>query len=213
MVVSSDGLTKTWDLPRDLLANSSPYFAAALNGGKTDYLLESDIDAFALFIRWLYIGEISGKVFRSENQASGDEMLGLWGGTGYDAPFAATQVYLQACILGEKLGSPIFLDLAMLQLIKCHTSEAIMPQTILVAFEHSAPGSKLRQFAIDQLRYDLRFHQPGKYADAYIAAAIITEDFGLDFLRSCLDAGRAVAVNPAAHRQRYVQVLTVTEEE
>ena len=112
MVVGTEDVSKTWHLPKELLVKASPFFAAALNGSFAEAtsrvvnLPEDDTDAFALFVRWLYVGEIRGKLFRSEDESSGDELLGPRSATSdYDAISASTQVYVQAVILRDKLGS------------------------------------------------------------------------------------------------------------
>lgn len=211
-----EGATKTWHLPRELLIKASPFFAAALNGSFTEAisksvnLPEDDTSAFALFVRWLYVGEISGKLFGSKDQSP---ILGVSSSrNGAKASLdASTKIYLQACILGDKLGCPIFHDLAMIEVLRCHHAEAITPETIRVVFENSAAGSKLRQFAIDELRLDISqslCHNAG----SYVSVAEIVEGFGLDFLKASLEMGGGKPINPRMHRRRYMQVLTVTEE-
>lgn len=219
MVVGTEGVTKTWHLPKQLLVNASPFFAAALNGpfaeatSKLVNLPEDNTDAFALFIRWLYVGDINGKMFRSEYKPSGDEVLGTWGDTSNSSAFLpSTQVCLQACILGDKLGCPMFHNLAMLELIERHKSVEISSKTMQFAFENSAPGSKLRRFSIDQLRYDIECEMVSDDAAAYVSAAKIAEDFALDFLKACIEGNCGNAINPIAHEEQYMEVLTFTEE-
>lgn len=223
MVVGTEGHTKTWHLPKELLVNSSPFFAAALNGSfaeatsKVVNLPEDNTDAFALFIRWLYIGEISGNLFRLGTQTSADEILGTYNST-YNSTSngnplrASTQVYLQAYNLGDKLGCLVFRDIAMLELIECHQIEVIQAQTMRIVFQKSTPGSKLREFAIDQFRSDLQHRLLREDAAAFVSVAKIAEDFGLDFLKACMEAD-GDAINPNEHRRRYIEVLTVTEED
>ena len=152
-------------------------------------LPEDDTDAFALFIRWLYVGEINGKLFNSKDQIPGSEILGTWSGTeDGSASEASAQIYLQACILGDRLGCPVFQDLAMIELIRCHQSETIKPMTMCVIFEHSSPGSRLRQFSIDEFRRDVSLALCGNAA-SYVSAAKSVEDFGLDFLKACVETG------------------------
>lgn len=201
MVVGTN-FVKTWHLPKELLVKASPFFAAALNGSFAEAtsrvvnLPEDNTDAFALFVRWLYVGEIRGDLFRFEDDS---------------AISASMQVYLQASILGDKLGSPGFHDLAMLELIECHGSRSISVETVRVAYEHSAPGSKLRQYSIDKLRLDIRYNRLSDMAASYVSVAKIAEDLGQDFLKACMEAGSSKAIDPREHRKRYMEVLTVTD--
>lgn len=224
MVVGTEGVTKTWHLPKQLLVKASPFFAAALNGpfaeatSKLVNLPEDNTEAFALFIRWLFVGDISGKSFHSGYKASGykasgDEVLGTWGDTSNSSAFfPSMQVCLQACILGDKLGCPMFHDLAMLELIESHESRGIRSKTMQFAFEMSAPGSKLRRFSIDQLRWNIECETVSEDAAAYVSAAKIAEDFALDFLKACIEGNCRNPLNPIGHRGRYMEVLTFTEE-
>ena len=67
--VGVDANLKIWHLPKKLLTNRSTFFAAALDGGfaeqdsKTVTLPEVATDDFEVWIRWLYLGEISPKDF------------------------------------------------------------------------------------------------------------------------------------------------------
>lgn len=220
MVVGTEGDTKTWHLPKELLVNASPFFSAALNGSfaeatsRTVSLPEENTDAFALFIRWLYVGEICGNMVGSEDQATGDETLETGSDPSIDSTsYARTKIYLKAYILGDKLGCLIFLDLAMLELIKDHKSDVLRAETMRVVFEQSAPGSKLRQFAIDQFRFELVRGRLWEGAAAFVAAAKIAEDFALDFLKVCVEAAGGDAIDPQTHKGRYMEVLQVTEED
>lgn len=203
-------------MPKELITKSSPFFAAALNGNfreansKVVNLPEDDIDAFALFVRWLYVGEINGQLFGSKDQ---HPILGVCSGK-KDAKAsldASTKLYLQACILGDKLGCPVFHDLAMIEVLRCHHAEGITPETMRVVFENSAAGSKLRQFAIDELRLDIS-QSLCHNAASYVSVAENVEGLGLEFLKACLETGGQEPINPRMHRRRYMQVLTITEE-
>ena len=100
----------------------------------------------------------------------------------------------------------------MIEVIRCHHAEAITPETIRVVFENSAAGSKLRQFAIDELRLDIS-QSLCHNAASYVSVAEIVEGFGLDFLKVCLETGGRKPINPRMHRRRYMQVMTITEEQ
>lgn len=150
MIVGTVDNAKTWHLPKELLTRSSPFFAAALNGSFTEAnskvvtLPEDDIDAFALFTQWLYVGEIGGSPKDCDLDHDHDSPLHCCAST--------VQTLIQAWVLGDKLGCAIFKDLAMLGLIDELNVNRIEPYNVGTACERSAPGSKLRRVFLDQLR-------------------------------------------------------------
>ena len=206
MVVGPTGNTKTWHLPKKLLVNASPFFAVALNRSFTEAttkvieLPEDNTDAFALFIQWLFVGEISG-----------DKILQT-----YDINYGllkakATLIYLQAWTLGDKLGCPIFLDLVMLELIQQY--HGLASESILFIYEHSGPGSKLRRFAIDSFRYDLQRGYLSKDTATFVSTSKIAEAFGLEFLKACIEEDDWEALKPQNHKERYLEVLATMDED
>ena len=68
---------------------------------------------------------------------------------------------------------------------------------------------KVPRFAIDQLRWDL---QSGRTAD-YVSAANFRGDMGLGFVKAYVEACGDYAVYSQRHSGRYMEVLTVMEEE
>lgn len=222
MVVGTGLASQTWQLPKELLVNASPFFAAALNGAfaeatsKTINLPEDDTDAFALFVRWLYFGEISGRL--SDFEMEGDGIFGTWTSTSDDSILkVSSKIYLQACILGDKLGCPLFQDLATLELMMCYDVDryqwngAMRADTIVIIFSHFPPGSKLRQFAIDQLRFDVKNKNENAIEDAadFVSIAKAAEDFGLDFVKTCVAAHGRDEIDPNLQRGLYMEVLTI----
>jgi hypothetical protein len=78
-------------------------------------------------------------------------------------------------------------------------------------------GSKLRQWAVDQLTYELRHGTRCKMTgiedfddEIWVSYARDIKDFGQDFVRVFLHAGAGLegANNPYENRQRYMKVLT-----
>ena len=90
--------------------------------------------------------------------------------------------------------------------------EAMTAETMLFIFEHFGPGSELRQFAIDQLRYDLQNECIGDSA-AFVSAAKVTENISLEFFKACVKVDGTKILSPFFHMGRYMEVLTVTEYE
>ena len=215
MVVGPTGNSQTWHLHKKLLVNASPFFAAALNGSfaeatsKVINLPEDNADAFALFIRWLFVGEISGELFNYKHNVTGNEILGTYD-AGMDGALYTTIicVYLQAYILGDKLGCLEFQDLAMLELIENHSNTMLVAETIRVIYEQSGLNSKLRRFAIDMFRYDLRAGDLPKDTATFVSTSKIAEEFGRDFLKACIEDDYEEAIKPQDHKERYVEVLT-----
>ena len=219
MVVGPPGNTKTWHLPKKLLVNASPFFAAALDGSfaeatsKVINLPEDNTDAFTLFIRWLFVGNISGELFSHKDKLTGDEILGTYDAGIDDSVLTIVLVYLQACILGDKLGCSEFQDLAMLEIIDTHSHANLYAETIRVIYEQSGLGSKIRRFAIDMFRYDLQEGLIPKDTATFVSTSKIAEEFGLDFLKACLEEDFGKVIEPRYHKRLYMEVLTNVDED
>ena len=219
MVVGPTGNTKTWHLPKKLLVNASPFFAAALNGSfaeatsKVINLPEDNTDAFALFTRWLFVGKISGDLFNYKDRLTGDEILGTYDAGTDDLLYATISVYLQACILGDRLYCSEFQDLAMLELIDNHHFEYLAAETIRVIYEQSGLGSKLRRFAIDTFRLELQDGDVLNDTITFVSASKIADDFALDFLKSCVEGACGQAIRPDKQKGRYMEVLRTVDED
>ena len=164
-----------------------------------------------MFVRWLYVGRISGDIFSCEDEALKNDVLGTSGSTSDDdADLAVAQMYLQACSLGDKLDCLIYRDCAVLELIKLYNTVAIEAETIRYVFGHFARGSKIRLLAVDQFRFDL---QNGEFLGrevSFVSAARSAMDFGLDFLEANLE-DNGNAINPHDQKERYMEVLTDTD--
>lgn len=208
MVVGADGVTKTWHLPKELLINASPFFAAALIGSfveaasKEVKLPEDDTDAFALFIRWLYIGET----------AAIDCICGYDYNEPHRCPAASVQTYVQAWILGDKLGCPIFKDIAMLGLVRTYYPELINTKTVRIAYEKSAPGSKLRKCLLDLVRYEAWAGAFETDAVEWMSFARHCVDFGKDLMRAMFETGEKEVKHPFKQKAKYLEVLKTNDD-
>ena len=193
-------------MPKDLLVNASPFFAAALNGNfaeatsRSTHLPEDNTDAFAIFIRWLYVAEISCDNFHYRAETSGDQVLVVLSDLSNDSRVYATQVYLQACILGDKLGCIVFMDHVTLELIKYNEYEDMKPETMLLIYGYFGLGSQLRRFVIDQFRRDFLCGRLRGRIASFIFATRSHEDIGLELLEATLETNRADAVDPRENR-------------
>lgn len=208
MIVGAAAVTKTWHLPKELLTNSSPFFAAALNGSfaeaksKIVSLPEDSIDAFEIFIQWLYVGEITAKDCIADHDHGDD----------YPPDFcteATVQTFVEAWILGDKLQCPVFKDLAMLGLLRNLDQGLIYTHTVRTAYERSAPGSKLRKIVLDQVRYDAWAGGLGDDTDEWMVFARECVDFGEDFVRATFQQGNITVRDPSGQKALYVDVLMV----
>ena len=89
---------------------------------------EDDPKAFRVFVQWLYFRDIT---------------------------LDDVEEWLEAWVLGDKIGNTAFRDCAMTKLINHHEIHEISPTTVEYAFNKSVSGSKPRKWAIQQLAYDL----------------------------------------------------------
>lgn len=123
----------TWILPKELLTHDSDFFKAAFNGtfaeakSRSISMPEDNPKAFRLFVQWLYFRDI----------------------TLYDV-----SEWLEAWILGDKLGNIAFRDCAMTILVKKHEEMFIRSTTVATAYRKSVLRSKLRKWALEQLLFD-----------------------------------------------------------
>ena len=214
VIVGPEGDTKTWHLPKKLLVNASPFFAAALNGSFSEAtsrrvpLPEDDPHGFALFVRWLYVGHISGDILSCESEDDKSDILGDSASTSdYDT---VAQMFLQACSLGEKHNCLQFRDCAVGELIHLWATVSIGAEAIPYVFGHFAPGSKIRLLAIDQFRFDLHNGEFKGRKESFLSAAESAVDFALDYLASNMEHDGAP--NPQSQKERYMEVLTDTDE-
>lgn len=205
MVVGTLGAAKTWHLPKELLINASPFFAAALNGSfaeatsKSVRLPEDDIDAFGLFVQWLYVGEIAtdGCIHTGDDHSYADCIA------------ATFQTLVQAWILGDKLECPNFKDHAMLGLISKGLRVMLGINTVRTAFEKSASGSKLREFILDLVRYDACDGTLEDDTDEWMSLARDCVDFGDGLMRAMFEESHMKVKNPAGKKALYLEVLMV----
>ena len=98
----------------------------------------------------------------------------------------------------------------MLELIGHQSEEVLGEEDIRYVFDHSAQGSKLRQFTIDQLRYVLQEGILSDYACEIYSGDSFAKDFGPIFLETSLKANGA-ANDPQTQQERYLEVLTGTD--
>ena len=108
-------------------------------------------------------------------------------------------------ILGDKLGSPIFQDNVMVELLTCHSpslgDDLINPSTLRAAYEGSAPGSLLRKWAIDFVLFETRGKEGWNASDLernrrWYSEAKDIEDFSRDYMEASMCSSKGGRGNP-----------------
>ena len=187
MHVGSGDDKKVWHLPEKLLKSKSIFFTKALEGGfaegvsKHITLPEEDPGIFEWFVVWLYVG-----CDRIEDMEP-DVLVPLW-------------------LLGDRLVCPLMQDDAMCNLIEYHSEDAIDKDTMKQIYEGSTPGSKLRQFAVEQCLFDVRNFCGTRYGDAwsYPRFAKDNEDFAQQLGEATILLGKENPRNPLHEKGPYL---------
>ncbi len=207
MIVGTSPNTKTWQLHKELLIDSSPFFAAALDGSfaeatsKVIRLPEDNPDIFALFIQWLYVGDFAHGFCTADHTNDYD----LDNNDDHHCCRASILIDIRAWILGDKLGCSIFKDVAMLRLIRAFDTWSIDTTTVRIAYEGSAHGSKLRKFLLDEFRHEAKADYFSDDTDEWVLLARVCVDFGEDLMKAiCYNEGR----EPKEQKAVYLEVLT-----
>lgn len=123
----------TFNLPKDLLVDNSPFFDAALKGRFAEAKLKSinlpddTKEILEMFVQWL-----------DQGTTKTDNLL----------------CCIRAWILGDKLGCDPFCNYAMSILLERHGALYVHPALIVVPYQHSMPGSKLRYWILDEYLHD-----------------------------------------------------------
>ncbi|KAL8778331.1 MAG: hypothetical protein Q9213_007461 [Squamulea squamosa] len=123
----------TWNLPKGLLTHISPFFKAALSRGwfeaqaESVDLPEDDPAAFRLFYKWLYTWTLSkSEKYPTKITKDLDALL-----------------YVEAWILGDKLGCPHFQDFAYAHLDNAGPYDTDIAKKI---YTGTPEGSSLRRW-------------------------------------------------------------------
>ena len=120
---------------------------------------------------------------------------------GEDIMYRDSDQFIKAWGFGDKIRCPGFQDFATTGLIE---SASMGHNTLRLAYQNSATGSKLRRYAIEQLRflaYDAALADQKKL---YVSVASAVEDIALDFLRSSLSVGDRDLGDPDDNRHIYM---------
>ena len=205
MTVGSQDAATTWHLPKALLTRQSPFFAAALNGSFAEAKLNSiampddDPDVFRLWVQWLYVGRITCQILRVED---------------------INNVLVKAWILGDKLDCHIFQDIVMMELLACHSPKVERPlietSTLRAAYEGSAPGSKLRKWALNFFLFEIGKDRDGTFPALqrnilWVSETKGIEDFSQDYMEASVEfLLQGKPDNPYTKGQQYMEVLSFT---
>ena len=194
MTVGSQNAATIWHLPKALLIHESSFFAAALSGPFAEAKLNSvtmpddDPDVFELWIQWLLVADIAC------------EFDVLW---------------VKAWILGDKLGCLEFQNLVMIRLLDSHSpfqkAGLIEPSTLRVAYEGSAPGSKLRKWAIDLVLFETSYNKKGDPSALqrnidWVSQTKDIEGFSQDYMEACVGCSlKGGPANPWFASNQYLE--------
>ena len=205
MTVGSQDAAKTWHLPKALLVRQSPFFAAALNGSFAEAKLNSvtmpddDPIVFRLWVQWLYVGGIAYRVLHVED---------------------INNVLMKAWILGDKLDCHVFQDIVMMELLACHSLKVERPlfetSTLRAAYEGSAPGSKLRKWALNFFLFEMGNKRDGTTSALqrnilWVSETKGIEDLSQDYMEASVEfLLQGNPTNPYIYGQQCMQVLKFT---
>ena len=153
---------------------------------------DDDPDVFQVWIQWLFVAEIS---------CESDLFL------------------VKAWILGDKLGYLEFQNRVMTKLLDTHSPYNIAPMakpwTVRVAYERSAPGSKLRKWAIDFFLYVTSFNKSARSSQPrnidWVSQTKDIEGFSQDYMETCVGCTlEGVPANPWFATNHYMEVVSFT---
>ncbi|KAK0515384.1 hypothetical protein JMJ35_002763 [Cladonia borealis] len=193
----------TWHLPKALLTRHSLFFAAALDGSFAEAKLNSvtmpddDPNVFRLWVQWLYLGHITCQILGVDD---------------------INNVLVKAWILGDKLGCQIFKDVVMMDLLACHSPKVERPlietSTLRTAYEGSAPGSKLRKWALNFFVFEIGQTRSGNFSALqrnilWVSETKDIEDFSQDYMEASVEFSlQGNPTNPYTNGQQYMEVLS-----
>ena len=136
---------------------------------------DDDPIVFRLWVQWLFTSAIASP--------TSNELVKAW-------------------ILGDKLGCPIFQNTIMMGLLEYYSPGKgnRMVELMRVAYEGSAPGSKLRKWAVNLFIFETRKNQDGTLSTmeqnlSWIRETKDIEDFSQDYMEArvgCFREGEPV---------------------
>lgn len=172
-----------WILPKSLLTHGSDFFNAALNGtfaesgSRLMTMPEDSPEAFRLFVQWLYIGDIL---------------------------IDDVEEWLEAWVLGDKLGNIAFRDCAMTKLVKEHKHYCLTAETVATAYRKSVSGSKLRKWALDQFLFDSRSAYLHVHAQYWVSVVETETEFVADAAKAAISFTGEEIEDPSARLDSYL---------
>ena len=186
VTVGNAKATTTWSIPKELLTHHSPFLATMITDNKIS-LPEDNPKTFELFIQWLYAGEIDTSATNSEP-------------------------YVKAWILGDKLKCLTFRDHAMLQIIHCHKGgeypeQPLSPQNLLLAYNGTKAESKLRQWALDQFKFNSSKGSLSGRSEGWAPVLEEVRDLEQETTRALMRSSGQGIRNPYGQGAKYLEVL------
>ena len=138
---------------------------------------EDSPEAFRLFVQWLYVGDIL---------------------------MDDVEEWLEAWVLGDKIGNTQFRDCAMTKLAKDHVHYSISSSTVVFAYRKSVSGSKLRKWALAQFLFDSRSAYLHVHAENWVSVVETETEFVADAAKAAISFTGEKIEDPSAHLGSYL---------
>lgn len=208
---------KVFRVHKDLICGRVSYFDKMFSGGfkeaqeQAATLPEDDIDAFALFVKWLYAGELPSarelRNFKTDTDRSFNE-------TSLSNPEVHVPslriALLRLHVFAEKICETELADYVMTTLLDLfRTTECPSVSELTDLYPHTTPESPLRKFIVHYLHFHLyckvNRSNLGVFAGMFAAALDSSDELATDIdmrISEALATGKRTR-NPIEHRNCY----------
>ena len=185
---------KPGHLPRNLLTEYSTFFGAALEGGFAESISNALMlpdDDLRVFEHFIQLQCLSNRIDCPNST--------VW---------CCVRDQIRTWILADKIGCPILQNAVTVHLIEDLHGGLINEVNLKMMYDESAPGSKLRQLAVDQILYDAKCGQLEDREQLYVDLAGIIQEFAKDITKTCLRMVSGDFKDPTTQREKYLGDLT-----
>lgn len=134
--------------------------------------------AFRLLVQWLYIGDIK---------------------------IDDVDAWLEAWVLGDKIGNTAFRDYAMTKLVDYYHDFAITTTTVAIAYQKSVLGSQLRKWALDQFLFHSNSGDLYFFADDWVSVLETETEFIADIAKATILFKGGKVEDPHARLDSYLE--------
>lgn len=112
--------------------------------------------------------------------------------------------WLEAWVLGDKIGNIAFRDCAMTKLVYYLTDNDLSPTTVAIAYRKSVSGSKLRKWALDQFLFDSSKGYVSNNAQEWVSVAETETEFMADVTKAAISFTGGEVEDPCARLDSYL---------